>query len=157
MEGGHSEGNSDSPPSAGEARRERFPLEAVATIGAILLGLWLGAKHVQGPADLVRFWFTTAREQEANAIAHYNLGRNLQHRGKLQAAIKSYRDAIGIKPAFAEAHYYLAKALKDQGKLAEAIAEFRKARDLAQPGSELARRIEHALTESGGEAGPRDR
>ena len=47
--------------------------------------------------------------------------------GKLDEAIAAYRQAIGIKPDFAEAHSNLGNALRDQGKLDEAIAACRQA------------------------------
>ena len=47
--------------------------------------------------------------------------------GKLDEAVAAYRQAIGIKPDFAEAHSNLGNALKDQGKLDEAIAAYRQA------------------------------
>ena len=47
--------------------------------------------------------------------------------GKLDEAIAAYREAIRLKPDYAEAHSNLGIALAGQGKLDEAIAEYREA------------------------------
>ncbi len=80
-QGGHNENPPVSPSSPEGARRETFPAEAGARIGAILLGLLLGAGHVQEPADLLRLWFANMREQQAVAEAHFNLGNALRDEG----------------------------------------------------------------------------
>ena len=47
--------------------------------------------------------------------AHYNLGIALRDQGKLDEAIAEFREAIRLKPDYAEAHYNLGVALRDQG------------------------------------------
>jgi tetratricopeptide (TPR) repeat protein len=42
------------------------------------------------------------------AMSHYNVGCTLQEEGKLDEAIKSYRDAIAEDDKFCDAHYNLA-------------------------------------------------
>ena len=65
----------------------------------------------------------------------------LADQGKLDEAIAAYRQAIDIKPDYAEAHSNLGIALADQGKLDEAIAAYRRAigikPDLAEAHSNL--------------------
>jgi cytochrome c-type biogenesis protein CcmH/NrfG len=51
----------------------------------------------------------------------------LRRKGKLDEAIAAYRQAIRIKPDYAEAHCNLGVTLCDQGKLDEAIATYRQA------------------------------
>ena len=59
-------------------------------------------------------------------MAHNNLGnRPGATRGKLDEAIAEYREAIRLKPDYADAHYNLGIALATRGKLDEAIAEYR--------------------------------
>ncbi|HKI17081.1 MAG TPA: tetratricopeptide repeat protein [Isosphaeraceae bacterium] len=82
------------------------------------------------------------------AEAHYNLGAGLLQQEKPDDAVAEFRAVIRLKPNDAVAHYGLGIALRKQSKLAEAVAEFRKARDNAERGSDLARLIEGALTES---------
>ena len=81
-------------------------------------------------------------------VAHCNLGVALHTQGNVEGAIVEFRAAIRIEPNLGEAHSNLGALLDRQGKLEEAIAEFRKARDNAPRGSELARQIKRALTES---------
>src|SRR5262249_35734033 len=56
-----------------------------------------------------------------------NLGVVLNDQGKLEEAIAAYRQAIRIKPDFAEAYSNLGNSLSDQGKVDEAIAAYRQA------------------------------
>jgi tetratricopeptide (TPR) repeat protein len=57
------------------------------------------------------------------AEAHYNLDNVLYEQGKLDEALAAYREAMRIKPDFAEAHSNLgAAALNEQGKRDEAVA-----------------------------------
>ena len=48
-------------------------------------------------------------------------------KSKHDEAIAEYREAIRLKPDFAEAHNNLGNALQAKGKLDEAIAEYREA------------------------------
>ena len=64
---------------------------------------------------------------------HYNLGIAFQAQGKLDQAIKSYRQALALQPDFAEGHDNLGIALQAQGQLDEAITSYRKALSL-KPG-----------------------
>ena len=146
------------PPSHGGASRKLMLASAVAAVGAILFGgFWSGTRRGQQGADAEAHFnlsedpsMPEPRETQrgADAEAHYNLGVALKEQGKVDEAMAEFRVAIRLKPDYAEAHYNLGKALREQGKPAEAVAELRKARDLVQPGSELARRIESALAES---------
>jgi protein O-GlcNAc transferase len=52
---------------------------------------------------------------------------------KLDDAIASYREAIRLKPDYAEAHFNLGSALAQQGNLEEAEDAFEEARRL-KPG-----------------------
>jgi len=60
-------------------------------------------------------------------MAHNNLGFTLKAQGKLDEAVVSFRQAIALKPDFAEAHNNLASTLMNQSKMDEAIASFRRA------------------------------
>jgi tetratricopeptide (TPR) repeat protein len=61
------------------------------------------------------------------AEVHYNLGRALQHQGKLDDAIAEFRTAIRLKQDLAEPHNGLGNALRAKGQPEEAIAECRTA------------------------------
>ena len=49
----------------------------------------------------------------------------LQDQGKLEEAIANYRQALRLKPDYAEAYNNLGNALQDQGKLEEAVGQLR--------------------------------
>jgi tetratricopeptide (TPR) repeat protein len=51
----------------------------------------------------------------------------LKEQGKVDEAVAAYRQAISIKPDFAEAHNNLGAMLTDQGKLDDAVAQYQKA------------------------------
>ena len=51
-------------------------------------------------------------------------------KGDTDAAIAEYREAIKLKPGFAEAHNGLGLALQHKGQTDDAIAEYRKAIEL---------------------------
>ena len=55
---------------------------------------------------------------------HNNLGNAMLKRGELGEAIKHYRQALRINPAYAQAHNDLGVALLKGGKLTEATEHF---------------------------------
>ena len=57
----------------------------------------------------------------------YNLGVTLAKLGMLEPAIDAHRQAVSIKPDFAEAYFHLGAALKVQGKLEAAVAAYHQA------------------------------
>ena len=65
---------------------------------------------------------TSMSEALAVASHHHNMGEAYRTAGKLEDAIACYRQALALKPDYAEAHTNLGIALWDQGKVAEAIA-----------------------------------
>lgn len=59
-----------------------------------------------------------------------NLGALLQHRGRLDEAEASYRQALAIKPDFPEAQFNLSNLLRDVGRLDEAAAGYQRALEI---------------------------
>src|SRR5438445_151502 len=90
---------------------------------------------------------TNISEALAVASHHYNLGETYRATGKLEDAIASYRQALALKPDFAEAHKSLGIALWDQGKLDEAITCFRQALTLKPDYAEAHHNLGNALYE----------
>jgi tetratricopeptide (TPR) repeat protein len=62
---------------------------------------------------------------ERNYQAYNMLGVALQREGETDAALEAYRDALRIKPDYAECQINLATLLGDQGRLDEAASLFR--------------------------------
>ena len=63
-----------------------------------------------------------------------------------QKAEELFRQAIKLKPNFANAHYHLALVLKEQKKYQEAYQELETTSALLDPQSEGAKRIKQELT-----------
>ena len=51
---------------------------------------------------------------------HNNLGVVFQELGELDAAVKSFEEALAIEPEFAEAHNNLGNVLRELGQLDDA-------------------------------------
>ena len=58
------------------------------------------------------------------AGAHYNLGFALSKTGRRKQAISSYKQALLLKPDFAEAHHNLAILYLEQGERALALEQY---------------------------------
>jgi Tfp pilus assembly protein PilF len=56
-----------------------------------------------------------------------NLGIASGELGQFEAAERTFRRALKVKPAYAEAHFNLGKALHKQGRLAESLKEYERA------------------------------
>jgi tetratricopeptide (TPR) repeat protein len=80
-------------------------------------------------------------------MAHNNLGFVLVDKGQLQEAIAEYREAIRLKPDYAQAHNNLGFALLDKGQFEEAIAEYREAIRLKPDYAEAHYNLGNALME----------
>jgi tetratricopeptide (TPR) repeat protein/2-polyprenyl-3-methyl-5-hydroxy-6-metoxy-1,4-benzoquinol methylase len=57
----------------------------------------------------------------------YNKATMLKTGGRFDEAIEGYREALSIRPTFAEAHNSLGNALADQGRLDEAVSSYNQA------------------------------
>src|ERR1700683_4195026 len=65
--------------------------------------------------------------------AHDVLGGLLENRGRVDAALAEYREAVRLRPNFGKAHLDLGTALANRRDLAGAAEEFRKAAADADP------------------------
>ena len=89
------------------------------------------------------------KQNGRNPFYFSHLGTALRDQGKLDEAIVAYRQAIGLKPDFAEAHSNLGNALRDQGKIAEAILAYRRAIGLKPDYAEAHSNLGNALRDEG--------
>jgi protein O-mannosyl-transferase len=62
-----------------------------------------------------------------NYMAMTLVGADDEKRGQLNQAIALYRQALAIKPKYAEAHFFLGRALEEQHDTPEAASEYREA------------------------------
>jgi tetratricopeptide (TPR) repeat protein len=104
--------------------RKALPAFAAA---ALALGAATFARNADY-LDPVRLWSGSVAAFPRSARAQVDLGNALADRGGAAEAIGHYRQALRLRPDYAEAHYNLAVALERTGApRAEAIAEYRAA------------------------------
>ncbi|MGA2172799.1 MAG: tetratricopeptide repeat protein [Sedimentisphaerales bacterium] len=114
---------------AGDAAvRMRLPKVVPAVAAAIVLVVLLLMTRVQ-----VGYWkdgLSLCEHALAitknNYIMHNNAGMFLGKAGRLDEAIEHFRQALAIRPLYAEAHNNMGLALQEKGLYAEAAAEFEK-------------------------------
>ncbi len=75
-------------------------------------------------------WIHTLACTSQNSVAHSNLGRIVEGRGRVDEAIAQYRRAVEILPSYAPFHNDLGKALAGQGRLDEAMDHYRKSLEI---------------------------
>jgi tetratricopeptide (TPR) repeat protein len=125
------------------ATRWALPAPAVAAVAAGAIAAYAAVAWVQ-----VGLWQSgevllahTVRVTRANSVARNNLGVALAAQGRTDDAMAQFREALEIKPDYADAHTNLGLALWRQGRLEEAAAHYRSALqstpDAALPHSNL--------------------
>jgi protein O-mannosyl-transferase len=106
--------------------RVRASLAAVlATVVTVALGL-LTWSQVQAWRSSETLW-THALKTHPSSVAHLNLGWALAENGETAAAVEHYREALRIRPRYAEAHNNLGLALAAQGNLPAARLSYQEA------------------------------
>jgi Flp pilus assembly protein TadD len=90
----------------------------------VIIGLALGA-GIQGFADSGADKVKAANMRAAQD--YYKSGLILANEGREAEAVKAFRQALGIRPDWAEVHSLLGSTLARAGNYAEAEAELRKA------------------------------
>ena len=97
---------------------------SVAVLVALSVATWTRAGIYAASETL---WLDTVTKNPDAWMAQYNLGLALGKDGKIEAAIAHFRQAVRLKPNFAEAHNYLGTALLQAGKTQDAIEQYRQA------------------------------
>jgi Tfp pilus assembly protein PilF len=98
-----------------------LPAAAVASVLACGVIAHAQLRHWTNSTTL---WTHTLDVTNENYFAHASLGYVLWTEGKLDEAIVHYKEALRIRPVFAEAHNNFGVALARQGHLDEAVGEF---------------------------------
>jgi protein O-mannosyl-transferase len=80
--------------------------------------------------NLVTLYTATLTRNPGCWMAHYNLGIALNDQGDADGAIAHYRQAVELRPSYAEAHYNLGRLLVQKGQLDEAIVHYEKALEM---------------------------
>jgi tetratricopeptide (TPR) repeat protein len=103
------------------------PLQAAAAMMAIAAPLalltWFQSRQY---ADAETLYRTTISRNPSCWMAHNNVGI-LKLPGHVEEAIAHFKEALRLKPDYAEAHNNLGHALETQGRIEEALAQYREA------------------------------
>nr|RNJ67543.1 MAG: GNAT family N-acetyltransferase [Leptolyngbya sp. IPPAS B-1204] len=105
--------------------------------------MWANALHAQGRLS--------TEEKERYAAVNYALGHKRWRAGDIKAAIEYYRQAVAMRPDWAEAHYNLGLALQESEEWAwdDVIACYRQAQTLAPDSTEIDVSLANALFAQG--------
>ena len=100
--------------------------KAVAALVAVILAAlsWCQSGIYR---DIETLWSDTLKKDPGSWMAHNNLGNILQLQGRTDEAVGHFRQALRVKPDFAEAHYNLGYTLQQQGRIDEAEKSYRQA------------------------------
>ena len=99
--------------------------------------------------NLVTLYTATLTRNPGCWMAHYNLGIALNDQGDADGAIAHYRQAVELRPSYAEAHYNLGRLLVQKGQLDEAIVHYEKALEINPADAEAHNNLGAALFASG--------
>ena len=99
--------------------------------------------------DRETLWHTTLKRNPKAWMAHTNLGNILVSKQAYEQAIAHFRQAMNIRPNYAQARYNLGIALRLQGKLDEAIKQYQQVLQLEPEHIEARNNLGNVLAEQG--------
>ncbi|HEY5312862.1 MAG TPA: tetratricopeptide repeat protein, partial [Pirellulales bacterium] len=115
--------------SAGRARwKQRLGWGTAVGCALVLIGLTAARNYEY--RSLVAIWSETVAERPGNPRAQYNLAVALAERSLLDGAARHYREAIRLKPAYADAFSNLGAVLAAQGDDRGALENYRRALEI---------------------------
>jgi tetratricopeptide (TPR) repeat protein len=139
--------------STAKAMRPLWTLKSALFLGfcaALLLSLvFLNWRQTAIYRDVVTLYTSTLTKNPGCWMAHYNLGIALKDRGKTDEAIAHYRQAIELRPTYAEAHYNLGRLLAQRGDLDDAVTHYKKALEINPADAEAENNLGVTLFGSG--------
>jgi len=94
-------------------------------------------------------WNHTLSCTSANSFAHYSLGIALGQKGRGDAAIAQYRQALEINPDFVLARSNLGAAFDQQGDTDQAVAQYRMALAIQPDNAQIRVNLGNVLSEKG--------
>jgi tetratricopeptide (TPR) repeat protein len=122
----HTDGVPRSNAIIGSPRRRLILVGGFCGIVFMSLG-FLTSRQTAQYHDLSALYTETLQKNPACWMAHYNLGIVLSEKGKADQAIDHYRQAVALRPDYAEAHYNLGRLLVEHGQLTDAIVHYQRA------------------------------
>lgn len=96
---------------------------AAAVILVLTLG-WLTNAQIKVWRDSETLWTRVLALDPEIDLAHNNLGTDLLERGKTEEAVRHFREALRINPAYPGTYYNLGKAWDEKGLYTEAAAYY---------------------------------
>jgi tetratricopeptide (TPR) repeat protein len=129
-------------------RSKAFLLPATSGVFLLLL-VFLTWRQTAVYQNLVTLYTATLAKNPGCWMAHYNLGIALNDQGDADDAIAHYRQAVELRPSYAEAHYNLGRLLVQKGQLNEAIAHYEKALEINPADAEAHNNLGTTLFASG--------
>lgn len=94
---------------------------ALAIVAAMTFTAWRHAHHFR---DVETLWRHTIERNPHSWIAHHNLASHLGRQGRMEEALEHYREAVRIRPDFADAYYGLGSALDRLQQHEQAISHY---------------------------------
>ena len=119
------------PQDSGVANSAVVTMPLAGICGILLLSLALLTwRQTAVYHNLVTLYTATLTRNPGCWMAHYNLGIALNDQGDADGAIAHYRQAVELRPSYAEAHYNLGRLLVQKDRIDEAIAHYEKALEI---------------------------
>ena len=100
---------------------------SVAGTAATVLCMTLTRQQISYWKDGEALFQHALEATENNYVAHLNLGNALDLKGRTNAALGQYQEALRLKPDYTDAHDNLGIVLLKKGQTDEAISQFREA------------------------------
>ena len=94
---------------------------AAMVISALGVLAW---KEAGAYRDTTTLWLTTLARNPDAALAHNNLGKELELQGKTDEAVGHYQRALELLPTYAEPHNNLANTLVSAGQMTSAMEHY---------------------------------